>query len=275
MDPLGTSHERIYRRLLVLYPQAFRARFGDEMVQLFGDQLRDARKPGASIGGVAGTWLRTLGDLAVTVAAEHAQEDRTMAHSLAAPTRSTRALGILGIVGGALLAAAYLPAIPWTRELFLLRLVVLNLGSIAIAIALVRRLPAGSSRLALAAAAAVVLVNAWYAVMIVLAIDRPQPPDPDPDFRLVMSLSAAAMFWVDAAFGLVAMRFGGTARLGGIVLAVGAPLAFLGLDRLELASGPYQALIVPLALSGVALVGLGWILLGLDVVLRRRPAPAG
>ena len=126
MDPLSASPERLYRSLLRLYPTEFRARFGDEMVQLFGDQLRDART-GAAGGGMARTWLRTLGDLLVTAVTEHARRDRTMAHSLTiAPTRATRALGILGIVGGAILVAAFLPFIPWGPDVFNLRLVLLN-----------------------------------------------------------------------------------------------------------------------------------------------------
>jgi putative ABC transport system permease protein len=70
--PGNAGHERVYRALLRLYPAAFRARFAGEMVQLFSDQLRDARSDGAPAGATR-TWLRALGDLAVTAASEHAR----------------------------------------------------------------------------------------------------------------------------------------------------------------------------------------------------------
>jgi hypothetical protein len=70
---------------------------------------------------------------------------------------------------------------------------------------------------------------------------------------------------------------GGTAQSaewGALTLAVGSLLAFLGMDRLELVSGELAWLIAPAALLGVALNGIGWILLGIDVAFRRRaPAP--
>jgi hypothetical protein len=82
------------------------------------------------------------------------------------------------------------------------------------------------------------------------------------------------MWWADAAFGVVAARLGGMARWGGLALAAGSVAGFLGMDRLELVAGPYRELFVPLALAGITLNGIGWILLGLDVATRRRAAPA-
>jgi len=134
MKRAEASPARLYRRLLVVYPSAFRARYADEMAQLFDDQLRDARlsgAPGAS--GRAG--LRALRDLAIAAAAERARRDRTVAHSLAtAPSNSSRALGLVGIIGGLVLVAAFLPNLAWTWELLNLRLVLFNLGAIAIAV---------------------------------------------------------------------------------------------------------------------------------------------
>jgi hypothetical protein len=80
------------------------------------------------------------------------------------------------------------------------------------------------------------------------------------------------MWWADAALGVVVLRSGGLARWGGLALAVGSVLAFLGMDRLELVSGPFQAVVVPLALAGITLNGIGWILLGLDLATRRQAA---
>src|SRR5262245_8466038 len=103
--------------------------------------------------------------------------------TMVAPSRSTRVLGLAGILGGAWIVAWLLPFVPWGPEGINLRLVAFNVGAIAIALALARRL-APSARLAVAIAAATVLANAWYLLMVVLSIGRPVPPEPDPDFRL-------------------------------------------------------------------------------------------
>ena len=179
-------------------------------------------------------------------------------------------LGLVGIVGGLVLVAAFLPNLPWTRELFQLRLVLFNLGAIAVAMAVHRRQAAVAARASLAAAGAVTLANAWYLVMVILSIDRPQPPDADPDFRLVGFFAGAAMWWADAAFGFVSWRLGAVTRWGALALAIGSVLAFLGMDRLELMRGDLAWLFTPVALLGVGLNGLGWILLGIDVAFRRR-----
>lgn len=65
MSPAVTRAERAFARLLALFPPAFRDRFGDDMRELFRDQLRDARRRGRMA--VARLWLRTIP--AVTVAA--------------------------------------------------------------------------------------------------------------------------------------------------------------------------------------------------------------
>jgi hypothetical protein len=267
------SPARIYRRLLALYPSGFRARYTDEMVQLFDDQLRDARRSGAP-GGTARTWLRAMRDLAVTAAAEHAGRDRTVAPLVSAlPATSTRLLGIVGIVGGLVLVAAFVPNVPWTRELIQLRLVLFNAGAIAVALAVHRRPAAMSRRLSLAVTVSVILANAWYLAMVVLSIGRPQFPAPDPEFRLVWLFAGVAMWWADAAFGLVAWRLRAVTRWAALALAIGSLLAFTGMDRLELVRGDLAWLFRPAALFGIALNGLGWILLGLDVALRRRRTP--
>jgi hypothetical protein len=187
-----------------------------------------------------------------------------------APSISSRILGLLGILGGAWMVAWLLPFVPWGPEVINLRLVTFNVGAIAVSVALHRRLPAGASGWARIATIAAVLANAWYLVMTVLAFGRPAPPAPDPDFRLVWFWAGAAMWWADAALGVVALRFDGLARWGGMALALGSALAFVGMDRLELVSGPYRAVVVPLALAGITLNGVAWILLGLDVATIRR-----
>ena len=276
MDPVSASPEHLYRSLLRLYPTEFRARFGDEMVQLFGDQLRDART-GAAGGGMARTWLRTLGDLLVTAVTEHARRDRTMAHSLTiAPTRATRALGILGIVGGLFLVSGYVFFIPGTFNT--IRILFFDLGAIAIAVQFVRRQGTAVPRLVLAAATLVVVVNAWNIAMLLLSVGRPQLPDGDPQFRLVGFFAQAAVWLAAAAFGAVALRYQVGSRLGALVLAIGSVLAVSGIDRIGLVGGDLAWFFGPLAAFGAMMHGLGWILLGIDVATRRRSPdvqPAG
>ena len=50
-------------------------------------------------------------------------------------------------------------------------------------------------------------------------------------------------------------------------------LAILGIDQLELTSEANPTIFGPIALIGVALNGVAWILLGLDLVLDGRAVP--
>jgi hypothetical protein len=63
-------HEWIYRRLLRLYPAAFRARYGDAMISLFREQLRDARSSGERTE-IASLWARCIVDLVATIPKQH------------------------------------------------------------------------------------------------------------------------------------------------------------------------------------------------------------
>jgi hypothetical protein len=259
MNPPEASHERAYRRLLRLYPAEFRNRYSDELVQLFSDQLRDARAGGRPAG-AARTWLRTLGDLAVTAASEHARRDRSVAHSLATPPSPlARALGLIGILGGAILVAAFIPDLPWEADLFNLRLALFNLGAIAIVLALYRRQASVGRRLALLATVPVILANAWHLFWIVRIVAQPGSPGIG-DFPPVYQLATQAMWLTDAVFGLAALWLGVASRWGAFALAIGSILAF----------GPLN--LGDLALAGLAVNGLGWILLGLDVARRGQAA---
>jgi len=196
-----------------------------------------------------------------------------LAPSLAEPSLIwTPAAGILGIAGGLVLVSAWVPNLPWTWELFNLRLVLFNAGAIAIALAVHRLQPRRPPRRSLVAATAVILANAWYLVMIILSIGRPIYPEPDPEFRLVMFYAGLAMWLSDAAFGLVALRFGAVSRWAAAALMVGSLLALSGMDRLELVRGALAWIFVPLSQVGIALNGLAWIALGLGLLrLQRLP----
>jgi hypothetical protein len=60
---LQASHVTAYRWLTALYPRSFREEYRADLVALFTDQLHD--------GPAAGVWIRTIGDLAVTVPSQH------------------------------------------------------------------------------------------------------------------------------------------------------------------------------------------------------------
>ena len=187
-----------------------------------------------------------------------------------------RLLGLLGILGGTVLLAAFVIGIPDGAND--VRLALYILGAIAVAIGIHRRQAAAAPRLSLAIAAGAVLANGWCLAMIVLA--RGQEPPFRGDFWLLFDVAFLAMWLADAAVGFAALRIGVVTRLGAAALAIGSLLAILGMDRLGLSSASDITIFGRLGLTGVALNGVAWILLGLDVALggmpalRRRPALA-
>lgn len=268
----GASHERAYRALLRLYPAPFRARFGDELVQLCGDLLRDAREGRAGSGGVVGAWLRVLADVALTAPAEHL-EHRRVAHSLSRPaSAATKALGVLGVAGGLVLVTVWLPILDVIPATFNLgRLILFNLGAIAIAAAMLPRSSDSTSGTTIRiAAVAALLANAWYLAMVVLSVGRPEYPEPDPAFRGVFLWAGVALWWADIVFGLALLRRPGLMRWGALALAIGSVGAFTGMGHLRLYDGELGWFFRPASQIGIALNGIGWITLGLAVATRRR-----
>jgi hypothetical protein len=260
-----TTHERVYHRLLALYPAAFRDQFAADMVQLFGDQLRDARRAGAPAGSFR-LWINAAPDLFMTAFSEQLRRNRTMAHSLTvAPSITTRALGMAGVIGGLILLAGFIGIDPDTN---FVRLVLFNVGAIAIGIVVHRLQPAGSRRLSLAAVVPMVVANAWYAVMVLLPVVGLTPFAGDGHF--VGFLVGVAMWLTDGIFGFVVWRTGVAARWVGLALAVGSLFALSGIDRLAV-RGDLAWFFGPLALTGVAVNGLAWVLFGIVVATRRRP----
>jgi hypothetical protein len=63
--------DRIYRLLLIAYPDDFRRTYGAEMAQVFHDSCRDAIVRASAVG-IAEVWLRTIGDLIVSALKERA-----------------------------------------------------------------------------------------------------------------------------------------------------------------------------------------------------------
>lgn len=275
------NQERVYRALLRLYPATFRARFTDEMVQLFADQLADAKVEQPRVGTVR-IWVRTLGDLAAGAVSERVRRGRFVAHTLGAPPSiASRLLGLGGIVSGVfLLWPAFLPTlVPFdmTPDLFNIRLVFFTAGAIAIVIAVHGRQTPVSRWLAWLAAVPAVLANAWYLALIVRLVGQPGQPGAG-DYGPAFFPAAVALWLTDAWFGIVALRLGVVSRLGALALAFGSALTITGIAQFGLTSGEHPTIFDSLALVGIALNGLGWIALGLDVATRRRradPEPVG
>jgi hypothetical protein len=63
---------RIYSAILVLYPKTLRSQFGEEMVEVFSEQLRDARRIGGRLGELQ-LWCCVAGETVQTLATAHMQ----------------------------------------------------------------------------------------------------------------------------------------------------------------------------------------------------------
>jgi hypothetical protein len=256
------------------------------MVQLFSDQLRDARA-GRAAGALAITWIRTLTDLATSAVGEHLRKDRTMTHSLATfePTRSMRLLGLVGLAGGILLLWAFVSFNPFHEGAAnFVRLLVFSLGGAAIALAFYGRQATVSPILTLTVTGLVVISGVWYAAWLLLAENVDSPSS---GTFGVINFVAGVSLWVSAAvYGAAMLKIGAAwrgmskwgavaTRLGATVL-IGSAVAWLGLDRLGLVGTvPYGHFLGDLAVIGVTLNGLGWTLLGAVLVFGGRRAARG
>ena len=69
-----TRHERLFRRLLRMYPARYRDAYEDQMVVLFVDQMRALEGAGSSLA-VARWWVMTLMDLIATAPQEHLRKE--------------------------------------------------------------------------------------------------------------------------------------------------------------------------------------------------------
>lgn len=71
------ASERVYACLVGVYPEAFRSKYGQEMVQTFRDRCREELSRGR-ISGIIGLWGDTVLDFAVTVPIEHMKKGESM-----------------------------------------------------------------------------------------------------------------------------------------------------------------------------------------------------
>jgi hypothetical protein len=63
---------RVYAALLLLYPATLRRQFGEEMIEVFTDQMRDACHKDGWAGGV-GVWRCVVGEALRTALCSHLQ----------------------------------------------------------------------------------------------------------------------------------------------------------------------------------------------------------
>jgi hypothetical protein len=120
-------------------------------------------------------------------------------------------------------------------------------------------------RLSWSAALPALAANAFYLGLVsVAAAGETGLNDVGPLF----TWAATAMWLANAWFAVVAVRLRVVTLIGAIALLCGSLLAWTGLDALGLTRSVFWQ-IVPQV--GILLSGLGWVVLGLDVALRRRP----
>jgi hypothetical protein len=256
--------ERVYRAILALYPAEFRRRFGAEMVQLFQDTLRDARASGAPAGTLL-AWIRILADVVATAPGEHLRRNRTVAHSLAtAPSMTSRILGFAGVAAGLAILAAYVIDLP--SGVFRDRLIVFAVGVMAVGLGVHRRQSTHALMPSLAATGALAVATVFFLVTVIFF----RPADP------AVFWSGLVLWLASAAFGAVAAAIGAVSRIGSWAVAVGSLLTLTGIDRLGLVSESAPTIFNTLSQVGIVAMSAGWIILGLDVALRRvTPQPTG
>ena len=182
---------------------------------------------------------------------------------------ATRLAGIAGVVGGAGLLAAFVIDIP--PGLNDVRLTLFFVGVMAVSAATYASLAATGRGVARVAVGLVLIANAWGLAMGIISAALSIPVGPG-TFGLAYFWAGLAWWVADALFGFVALRLGGWARVGALALGIGSLLAITGMDRLELTSSQHPTIFGPIALVGIALNGLGWIVLGLWVCVGRRRA---
>lgn len=227
-----------------------------EVLQLFHDRLRDARSGGAP-GGAAAAWIAMLVDAVVTAPMEHLRRYQTVAHTLSsAPSTASRVLGAAGIVAGLAILAAFVIDLPsgLSRD----RLFIFGIGVIAIAIGVHRRQASRAPAASLAATVLLGLAVAFFLLTVV--IEAP---------GIAIFWSGVALWLGIAAFGAVTALIGVVSRIGGWAVAIGSLLALTGIDRLGLVSEDSPTIFNTLSQAGIVAMAVGWILLGLDLAMRR------
>jgi hypothetical protein len=199
-------------------------------------------------------------------------EERTVSPTPEHRPAGVRALAAIGVVGGLALLAAFVVDIPPQPNT--VRLLVFLAGGVAVALAAGGAQAAVSRPLALAGAVPLILASGMSITWIIPSIGRDRPFAGD--FGLAGFYIGLGLWLVHAWYGIIAMWIGVMWRWPAFVLVVGSLLAITGMDRLELTSPAHPTIFGPLSLLGIALNGIAWVLVGVEIVTRglRRDRPA-
>lgn len=180
--------ERLYRTLLVAYPKKFRRQYGEQLEQAFGDLCREEVEQRGKRGLLI-LWIRTLGDLAISV---FSVRSGLPVFSLG----GIRAVGMIIMLGGVLQFVAWtlffggirLRPDPTSRPQFDILVIspgatafpLLAIGLLVLGVSLARRAPSGASVIGLLSAVGVCLAIASAAVSVarILAEVLMKPPLP-------------------------------------------------------------------------------------------------
>jgi hypothetical protein len=199
------------------------------------------------------------------------------------PTRGMRLLGLFGVVGAGLLLWAFISFNPFTDPtLNRIRLVAFALAGAAISIAFYRRQAQAAPTLARLTTAAVVTAGVWYGTWVILSAGVDSPFLGTFGF---VNLVANIALWVSPAAWAIGMLHTGSAWQGmprrlelvtkvAIWVLVGSIVGWMGDDRLGLVESLWGEMWQVIALAGVAMNGLGWMLLGGVLLLGGRARPA-
>ena len=191
-----SRHISVYRRMLLVYPTAFRDAYGEEMVRLFEDLLADARRPRQRLG-VLRLWLITLVDLLASATRQRMENTMnnhpalTRAILVAVPVGALASLFFIGVAAGLFALALGMAVLAahwgslgaalgeprrrrwWVAPLLGLALVAAGVG--------VTQLPAGSEDVRWGLGSLMgfsgVLTALWSVLLSVISIVR-RPPAP-------------------------------------------------------------------------------------------------
>lgn len=174
-----------------------------------------------------------------------------------------RALAVLGIFGGLAVLVAFIADLSAAQNAA--RILLFLAGGPAVVLAAYGPQAEVSRRLALVGAVPLIAANAALAMWELLSLGRDRPFAGD--FGLAGFWAGIGLWVAHAWYGLVAMRVGVLWRWAALILVVGSLLAITGIDRLELTSPRNPTIFGPLSQLGIALNGIAWVLLGIEVVM--------
>lgn len=110
---------------------------------------------------------------------------------------------------------------------------------------------------------ALIAANVAYLIVIVA-----YPPG-----HIVGFWAGVALWLASAVFGAASALISAVSRLGAWAVAVGSLLTLTGIDRLGLVSEANPTVFNTLSQIGIMTMAAGWIVLGLDIALRRSDGP--